>query len=126
MIYMAGGGEYQLETPRSTRQANCSIRNCSESKHLKSNHTAPSLTRPITGTGSFLRESANFSGALPRVSLGFKRKAALGKVSMGKAPDPIWLEHSSTETSAKCSTIVEIVGHKFSATFLICDDVFVR
>src|SRR3546814_3308176 len=77
------------------------------------------ISRPITGIGSARKASAKRTSARPAPFLpvvGRMASAALGKVSTGSAPLPIWLWQGSTVTVARPSSLAASWGATRCAT----------
>ena len=81
----------------------------SSSRQRRSSNNAPSLIRPITGTGSARNEAASSSAAAPlNLAGGLSAIPALGNASSGSEPLPIWLVQamilaSTCAPSADCT-----------------------
>ena len=72
-------------------------------------HQCPPSIRPITGTGSARNAAARSASArpLPRCAAGRIASPALGIVSVGMAPEPIWLSQSTHLHTEKRAEHVE-------------------
>src|SRR5262245_13395974 len=94
----------------------------SSSRQRRSMRNAPSLTRPTTGTGNPRNADSKAAKRPPSPRPGFAGRIAmhaLGNVSTGSAPLPIWLAQGSTVTLARAPIAHSIGGRTRSASMRI-------
>ena len=103
MIDMAGGGDDHGRSPGPSASASIWARKpASSTRQRRSSRSAPSWTRPTTGTGS-ARSAAEIrvsAAPWPRRATGWIASATLSSESTGSEPLPIWLRQGSTATEA--------------------------
>src|SRR5579863_3273144 len=130
MIDVTGGGDdHRSAISDRPRSASCARNTASSSRHRKSKMSAPSCSRPITGTGRLRNTAASRSRAAPEPRFpvdGRMAKPALGIVCVGSAPLPIWLSHSITSTDAKSCSLPATGASDLSAALRIVSSERVR